>query len=192
MIWNKKKKMLQLASQDLAFNDLKDYFVITCWNPSTSQGPPEPPICPDVLCQASTPRAPPYQGRQSWHMWVLRCWGLGGITVRRSCCPHHSASVPKSLISAYHILALAFWPGCSHVPPTLISEPLSVHLVIFFLSDSDLFYLLVPTCLGCLLLPSYLFRSGQDLHTLPALYPPEECLVLSHSLPFSQQEIPLH
>ena len=37
-------------------------------------------MCPDVLCQALTSGAPPYQGRESLAVWVLRCWGQGSVT----------------------------------------------------------------------------------------------------------------
>ena len=59
-----------------------------------------------------------------------------------------------SLNSIYQTLALEFHPRCSYTPPTLISEPLSVHLLMFFFSDSDLFFFFFKLYISVLVLPN--------------------------------------
>lgn len=89
-----------------------------------------------------------------------------------------------SLNSIYQTLALEFHPRCSYTPPTLISEPLSVHLVMFFFSDSDLFIYLSPPALDVCCFPRV--SSGLVKVCILCLLPQEESLVLSHSPHFSQ------
>lgn len=172
----------------LAFNDFKDYSVIKCRNPSICQGTPEQP---SMYALMSFVRHHLQEGK-AWMRGCWRCWGMGRITQKWHFCLHYLESLPQFSDSLH--VNFWHWIFTLDAPMTLqlVSEPLSVHVVIFVFSDSNLvFYLVVPTCIWYFLFPLYL-SSGQVLHPAWSMFPgkvPGSQLTLSH---FSKKKIPVN
>lgn len=73
---------------------------------------------------------------------------MGRITQKWHFCLHYLESLPQFSDSLH--VNFWHWIFTLDAPMTLqlVSEPLSVHVVIFVFSDSNLvFYLVVPTCI---------------------------------------------
>lgn len=181
----RRKKNAAFDRQDSAFDDLRDSSVTVCWNFSISQGT-WTTKCVLMSFVRHHPGVSPFPRKAK-----LECVGLAGPEGRRGKTQkwrfhsHYLASVPQFMPLCKSASGIGILTGCSYDPPTLVSELLSVHVVICFFSDSNLVFLLViPTFIWCFLLPFYLFSSGRDLHTLPAWHSRQSAWFSAHPPPF--------